>query len=71
MGDYGGYQTNGICDIDGAAVAGLEAYSVAVAVDGAASLGGLAGGDVKKVTVTVTRGGETLKLTGWRTGYAP
>lgn len=68
--DYDNYQTAGICDIDGAAVAGLEGYGVKVAIDAAASLGGLSGGTVKKVTVVVTRGGESFSLVGWRTNYA-
>lgn len=72
--DYHGYQTTGICDIDGAAVTGLETYnvSVAVAADAAAAadLPGLPVGAVRRVTVTVTRGGESLTLTGWRTNYA-
>jgi MSHA pilin protein MshD len=68
--DYHNYQTTGICTIDGVAVAGLSGYSIRVSIDAAASLGGLAGGTVKKVTVAVSRGGETLTLTGWRTNYA-
>lgn len=68
--DYHGYQTTGVCDIDGVAVAGLETYSLQVLVDGAANLGGVSGGNAKQVVVTVTRGGESLTLTGWRTSYA-
>lgn len=75
--DYAGYQTTGICDIDGAAVAGLADYQVLVAVDTAHDLGNAAGGvltgasgKVKRITVTVTHGGETLTLNGWRTWYA-
>jgi len=66
--DYAGYSQS-ICDIDGTAVAGLNGYTVTVAIDSAASLGALASG-VIKVTVTVTRGSETLSLVGWRTDYA-
>ena len=68
--DYNGYATNGICDIDGAAVTGLSAYNLRVAVNAAASLGDVAGGNVKQVTVTVTHGAESLTLDGWRAGYA-
>ncbi len=81
--DYGGnkpnhvgYETTGICDIEGAAVAGLETYDLTVAVDGTASLGDAAsggalnGGKVKKVTVTVSHSSETITLNGWRTWYA-
>lgn len=68
--DYHNYQTTGICDIDGNAVAGLGTYSIRVTVDAAASLGTLGGGAVKKVTIVVTNGGETISLVGWRTDYA-
>jgi len=74
--DYAGYQTTAICDIDGAAVAGLATYSLRVTVDPAASLGSAASGGlldsgkVKEITVTVTRGAETISLNGWRTWYA-
>lgn len=68
--DYHNYETSGICDIDGGAIGGLESYSVKVAIDAAATLGTLSGGAVKKITVTVTGGGQTLTLIGWRTNYA-
>lgn len=72
--DYHGYQTTGICDIDGDAVVGLADYNVAVTVAVntavAVDLTGLPIGAVKTITVTVTRGGETMTLTGWRTSYA-
>ena len=66
--DYNGY-SQPVCDIDGTAVTGLSSYTVSVAVDSSASLGTLSI-DVKKVTVTVTQGGESLNLIGWRTDYA-
>ena len=68
--DYAGYDTTGICDIEGAAIGGLETYNLTVRIDAAASLGGLNGGKVKKVTVSVSHGGETITLIGWRTDYA-
>ena len=74
--DYSGYQTAGICSIDGDPVVGLEAYSLTVFVNPAASLGSAANGGVldngkvKKVTVTVTHGAEHISLNGWRTWYA-
>lgn len=68
--DYHNYQTSGICDIDGVAVAGLDSYKLSVVVDAAAVLGGLPGGATKKVTVTVTHGAEAVSLIGWRTDYA-
>lgn len=68
--DYHNYQTTGICDIDGAVVTGLGTFSLRVSIDAAATLGGLGSGAVKKVTVVVTRGSESISLVGWRTNYA-
>ena len=68
--DYHNYETTSICDIDGVAVAGLGSYGVKVTIDGAASLGSLPAGAVKKVTVVVTHGSESISLLGWRTDYA-
>lgn len=71
--DYHGYQTAGICFIDGTAVDGLAGYNVSITVVEnnavAVDLVGLPIGTVKVVTVTVTRGGEVILLTGWRTNY--
>ncbi len=67
--DYASYTDQPVCDIDGSPVAGLSAYSVTVTVDAGASLGTLSS-DVKKVTVTVRHGTESLSLVGWRTNYA-
>lgn len=67
--DYAGYATTGICDIDGAAVAGLGTYNLAVAIaspnltDGTTAVASL------RVAVTVAQGTETLTLVGWRTDY--
>jgi MSHA pilin protein MshD len=67
--DYAGYATTGICDIDGAAVAGLGTYDLAVAIttpnltDGTTAVASL------RVAVTVTHGTEALTLVGWRTNY--
>lgn len=71
--DYSGYGTTGICDIDGAAVAGLANYNVSVLVANPAlpaDFGGLPVADVLRVTVTVTLNADTLTLVGWRTNYA-
>jgi len=68
--DYHNYETTGICDIDGTTVAGLGGYNLKVTIDAAASLETLSGGAVKKVTIAVTHGGETISLVGWRTNYA-
>lgn len=72
--DYHNYQTNGICDIAGTAVAGLDTYGIRVTVVQnaavATDLAGLPIGAVKRVTIVVTHGGETISLVGWRTDYA-
>jgi len=65
--DYHLYQTTGVCDVDGDAVAGLESYAVSVNVS-SASWQGVA--DTLRIEVTVSRGGENFHLTGWRTPYA-
>ena len=66
--DYATYTNQSVCDIDGTAVAGLAPYKVSVAVDSAASLATLAS-NVKKITVSVIHGTETIILVGWRTNY--
>lgn len=63
--DYNSYQTTGICDIDGLAIAGLANYNLQVT---AADIGAWQGiNNTLRVTVTVTRGNATFTLTNWRT----
>lgn len=67
--DYDGYATADVCDIDGTPIPSLAGFAVSVSVaDDAASLTGVTA--AKKITVTVTRGTETISLIGWRTDYA-
>jgi MSHA pilin protein MshD len=70
--DYAGYATLGICDIEGLPVVALAAYAVSVTVTTGAALDGITvgTGDVKKVSVLVSHGNETLELNGWRVNYA-
>lgn len=67
--DYAGYQTTGICDIDGNVVAGLGGYGVVVAIDPSFALSGVA--NTLHVTVTATGPGpnQTIVLDGFRTNY--
>lgn len=65
--DYNGYSTANVCDISGSAISSLSGYGVTVSVVSAAFSGVPAS---LKITVTVTHGTESVKLTGWRTGYA-
>ncbi len=66
--DYQGYSSSGaICTVDGVAIAALAGYSLTVTVV-VAPLAGVAA--AKKITVSVSRGGQTLQLVGWRTDYA-
>lgn len=68
IGDYNGYATTGqICNLDGVPIANLNGYSVVVAVE-PATLEGVA--DARRITVTASRGSESITLIGWRTNYA-
>jgi len=74
IGDYHGFASSGVYTIDGAAVAGLGSYNVAVSVAGAA-LGPagfvIAPGSASLITVTVNYPGGSVSLSGYRTAYAP
>ena len=63
VGDYNGYQTPNICDIDGDAVPGLNGYAVAVAVV-LVNMEGIA--NTMQVSVTATHGAQSFVLQGFK-----
>jgi MSHA pilin protein MshD len=69
--DFNGYQTTGICNLDGDAITSLSTYSLVVTVTPANAIGdkALGAGDVWQITVTVTHGTDSLTLVGWRARY--
>ncbi|WP_306391593.1 type IV pilus modification PilV family protein [Telluria beijingensis] len=68
IGDYANYAAQAVTDADGVAIAGLGRYKVSVAVDPlATALPGVPAAQARRINVTVTHGGESLTLSGWRT----
>jgi MSHA pilin protein MshD len=65
--DYHGYSSASLCSIDGTTIPALAGYAVSVSVTPAA-LAGVAA--ALRISVTVTRGNETLQLVSWRTDFA-
>jgi MSHA pilin protein MshD len=70
--DYNGFSMGpGITDLNGTAVAGLDAYSVSITVANQA-LGAVPSSDALLITVTVTGpANTTVVLNGYRVRYAP
>lgn len=68
--DYAGYNSAGIVDLQGNAIAGLADYNVAVAVVPAV-LNGV--NEAKRITVTVThpRANVSIAVDGYRVRYIP
>jgi len=65
--DYDGYASTGVCSIDGVVIPALATYNASASV----AAGTLAGvGAARRITVTVSHGGESLQLVGWRTDFA-
>jgi len=68
--DYNNYSSSNITLPNGATVAGLAGYSVAMEVSTTADLGGVPANCALKVTVNITTPlNETLSLSGYRTNY--
>ena len=65
--DYHGYSASTICAVDGTAIPALAGYAVSVSVT-TGTLGGV--GAARRIAVTVTHGGQSLTLVGWRTDFA-
>jgi MSHA pilin protein MshD len=65
--DYNGYASTGICTIDGVAISQLSSFGISVSVV-SGSIAGVSA--AKRITITVSHGGDTLTLVGWRTDYA-
>jgi MSHA pilin protein MshD len=68
IGDYANYASQPVTDADGAPIAGLDRYTVSVAVGPVANaLPDVAAADARRIDVTVTHGTRSLTLSGWRT----
>lgn len=64
--DYDGFTMSGIKAIDGSAISQLAGYTATVVVAAEATWNGAPG---RQITVTVTRGDESIALVGWRGKY--
>ncbi len=65
--DYHGYADSGICTVNCTAISTRSAYTVSVSVATDTLVGVTA---AKRITITVSHGGRSYTLVGWRTDYA-
>jgi len=63
--NYNGFSMTGISAVDGTPIAQLAAYNAAVVVVAQA----LNGANGSRITITVTAGGESVMLEGWRGNF--
>lgn len=71
--DYHGYASTGIVSIDGVAIAGLEPFSLSVAVEDVALGSGatqVPAGQAVRITVNVTHASGAIALSAYRTAFA-
>lgn len=66
VGDYDGFSMSGIVALDGTAIPMLASYSAAVTVAPEAAWNGANG---RTIAITVSHGGDSLILHGWRGAY--
>lgn len=65
--DYNNYATtNKICTIDGTAIPSLSSYSVSIVMQPNV----VSGVTMMRIGITVTQGGQSLTLVGYRSDYA-
>ena len=67
---YGVPQPIAIADVNAIGVPGMAGYAATIEVAQEA-LGGIPASDSLRITIRVTHGGETIRLDGYRTRYAP
>ena len=65
--DYHGYSSIGVCTVDGVVIPALAGFNLSASVV-AGTLAGVSA--AKQISVTVSQGGESLTVKGWRTDYA-
>lgn len=66
IGDYDGFTMTGIHALDGTAITQLAGYTAKVTVAPQAAWSGVNG---RQITIRVSRGSESVTLSGWRGGY--
>ncbi|UGQ48372.1 type IV pilus modification PilV family protein [Massilia endophytica] len=68
--DYNGYSSANACDINGNVRLANYAVAVTVVSGASTSFPSIPAADLLSITVTVSSGGSSVSLAGWRTNYA-